>query len=68
MQVSLKAARVNAGLAQADVARLMGVSPATVINWEKGRTEPSASQFVKLTELMGLRCEDIFLPGLVSST
>jgi len=36
----IRAARLAAGLTQPAAARLLGVSLATVCNWEKGRTEP----------------------------
>ena len=51
IQISLAAARVNAGLTQRDVAAAMGVSQSTVINWEKYVTEPTVGQSRKLCEL-----------------
>ena len=35
-KISLAAARVNAGLTQAETAEKMGVTKRTIINWEKG--------------------------------
>ena len=37
IQISLAAARVNAGMTQEDVAKKMGISKQTIINWEKGK-------------------------------
>ena len=37
-----KAARIAASLSQPAAARLLGVSVATVRNWEHGRSEPPA--------------------------
>ncbi len=37
MKVSLKAARVNAGLTQKEVADKLEVSKYTIINWEQGK-------------------------------
>lgn len=54
IQISLAAARVNAGLTQRDVASELGVSQNTIINWEKYVTEPSIMQARKLTELYGI--------------
>lgn len=36
IQISLAAARVNAGMTQEEVAKKMGISKQTIINWEKG--------------------------------
>ena len=58
LQISLAAARVNAGLTQADVAEKMGVGKQTVVNWEKGLSEPKMSQARELSALY-----DIFLPS-----
>lgn len=51
MKITLKAARVNAGLDQSDVAREIGVNTVTVSNWETGKTKPSIDNFKKLCEL-----------------
>lgn len=44
LRITLEAARINAGLTQAEVAEKLGVSRSTVINWELHRTSPSVSQ------------------------
>ena len=41
-KISLKAARVNCDLTQKAVAKEIGISEATIIRWEKGRTAPDA--------------------------
>lgn len=51
MKITLRAARVNAGLDQADVARELGVNIATVSSWETGKTQPSLENFHKLCQL-----------------
>ena len=51
MQITLRAARVNAGLDQSDVAHKLGVNIATVSSWETGKTRPSLENFKKLCEL-----------------
>ena len=66
MKLSLKAARVNAGFKQTEIAEKMGISPATLISWEKGKTEPKANQLMRFCELVGMQPEDIFLPTTVS--
>lgn len=51
MNITLRAARVNAGLDQADVARELGVNIATVSSWETGKTRPSLDNLEKLCRL-----------------
>lgn len=41
-KITLKAARVNAKLSQAQAAEKLGVSEVTIRNWEKGVTFPMA--------------------------
>ena len=41
MKITLKAARINAGLTQKDASKVIGVSPQTLSSWEKGTTYPS---------------------------
>lgn len=40
-KITLKAARVNAGLTQSEAADEIGVSVATIQNWENGASVPS---------------------------
>lgn len=49
----LRRARLLAGLEQKDVAAALGVNRATVSLWETGKTEPSASNFVRWAQLTG---------------
>lgn len=51
MKVSLEACRVNAGLSQKEMADKLGVSAATIWNWENGKTEPTLSQLRVISEL-----------------
>lgn len=62
IQISLAAARVNAGMTQDDAAKEMRVSKQTVVNWEHGRTEPTISQCRMLSRLYNMPLEYIFLP------
>ena len=61
-KISLEAVRVNAKKTQKEWASLLGVSNATVVNWEKGNTEPSLSQLRKMSELSGVPMDFIFVP------
>ncbi|MDO4308376.1 MAG: helix-turn-helix transcriptional regulator [Eubacteriales bacterium] len=53
-EITLKAARVNSGLTQKELASKLGVSSTTVNNWENGDTEPSLSQLRIISELSGI--------------
>ena len=53
LKISLAAARVNAGVSQAEVADKLHVSNRTVISWEKYKTSPSVTQADALYNLFG---------------
>lgn len=61
MKITLRAARVNAGLDQADVARELGVNIATVSSWETGKTKPSLDNFQRMCELYDWPAQDVVL-------
>lgn len=61
-QVSLAAARVNAGMTQEDVARVMRVSKSTIVNWEKGKVIPGIPEIEMMSRLYGIPQDYIFLP------
>lgn len=54
LQISLAAARVNAGMTQEDVSRALKVSKNTIVSWEKGATEPTISRVRELSELYNI--------------
>lgn len=57
--VKIKPFRTDYGLSQEAVARAISVSRATVASWERGDTEPMASQVVKLAELFGVSTDKL---------
>lgn len=61
MKITLRAARVNVGLDQSDVARELGVNIATVSSWETGKTRPSLNNFKRLCQLYGWPEQDVVL-------
>lgn len=65
-KLTLKAARVNAGYTQHDVADNMHVALSTVRNWENGTTSPKLSQFVKLCRLYNTPMDCIFFEDEIS--
>lgn len=62
LRISLAAARVNAGLTQDDVAKVLKVGKQTIVNWEKGISEPKMSQARELSVLYKMPLDYIFLP------
>lgn len=62
-KMSLKAARVNAGLSQIEAAKALGVSNKTLWKWEKGISLPDVIIAFELCELYGVELDSIiFLP------
>ena len=61
-KISLEAVRVNAKMTQKEWASRLGVSNSTVVNQEKGNTEPSLSQLREMSRLSGVPMDFIFVP------
>lgn len=59
MAMVLKAARVNAGLKQLEVARALGISKNTLSSYENYRTIPDIEMSQRIAELYGLTVNDI---------
>jgi DNA-binding XRE family transcriptional regulator len=51
LQISLAAARVNAGLTQEQVAEILKVSKQTIVNWEKGKVIPNFATMNTLSNI-----------------
>lgn len=67
MAISIKAARVNARLTQAEVCKRlkdMGFATAqsTLVSWEQERTFPTVPIFKALCEIYECDMDDIFVP------
>jgi transcriptional regulator with XRE-family HTH domain len=64
VKISMRAARVNAGLSQKEAAIRLGVSNKTIGNWENGITFPPADKIPAICELYGVPYDQInFLPN-----
>ena len=64
MKITLKAARVNAGLTQEEVAEALNKSKNTIRNYEQGRSMPDIETGKAIAALYGLSVDDlIFLPN-----
>ena len=58
-QITLKAARVNAGLTQTDVETKLGYARSTLTRWETGKCVPRADKLAALCTLYGVSVTDI---------
>lgn len=63
MKVSLKTAREIRGLKQSEAAKMIGVSPDTLGNYERGKSYPDIPVLRKIEEVYGVSYDRlIFLP------
>lgn len=62
LQITLKAARVNAGLTQEEVAVELRKNKQTIVNWETGKTTIDFANLVALCRLYKVSEDNIFLP------
>ena len=49
----IKKWRLEQGLFQVDLAKRIGVSEMTIVNWEKGRTKPTKGSLGRLEKILG---------------
>jgi len=63
VKISLAAARVNAGMTQAEVAKILHKTPQTIVNWENGRSLIDMANFTVLCELYKIPQSFIFVPN-----
>ena len=64
VKMTIKAARINMGLAQKAAASEIGVSNKTLSNWENGKSFPNVQQIEKLCDVYNVTYNDlIFLPN-----
>lgn len=72
MRMTLKTARELAGLTQTEAAALIGVTPDTIGNYERGKSYPDIPVLRKIEEAYGVSYNNlIFLPldfGLTGKT
>ena len=55
----IAAARVAAGLTQADLSQRLGIGTATIQRWESGQTSPSVVKLKALAEALGVSVDKI---------
>ena len=59
MSITLKAARLNKGYKQDEAAKLIGVSPDTLSNYELGKTFPDVPVIKKIEEAYEIGYDEI---------
>ena len=65
-KITLEAARVNAGLTQAELAEKMDVSRETIRAWETGAREMKTAYFYMFCDIVGISKDHIFLPSEIA--
>lgn len=68
LKISLKAARINAGLTQEAVAAMLKKSKVTIINWEKGKTSIDKGNFDALCRLYSVDEDNILSPSVATKS
>lgn len=59
MKLSLKAARVNAGFTQNDVAKRLRVTKETIRKWERNVTSAKIGGLIEMCKIYGCGIDDI---------
>ncbi len=59
MQISLKAARTNAGLTQEEAAEKIGVSKDAIRAWEKHKSFPNCKYIPAIEKVYGVEYKDL---------
>lgn len=60
-KITIKAARVNAGLTQRQAAKLLGINPDTLSRYESGHSIPRVDMIDKMSKLYCIDKQYIFL-------
>ena len=59
MAISIKAARVNAGYTQEEVAKVLKKSKNTIVSYEAYTSSPDITVAIAMAELFGMSLDDI---------
>jgi len=61
-QITIAAARVNAGMTQEEAAKALGINRTTLIKWENGQVIPGTIQLIALANIYKIPIDYIFVP------
>ena len=59
LKISIKAARVNAGYTIVEAAKKLGISPSTLVSWEKNPEKISAANQAKIGMVYKISTDNI---------
>lgn len=65
--MSFLAARLKAGLSQAAAAKELGISAASVSQWETGKTVPDSKRLLDIAALYGCTVDELLLSEISAS-
>lgn len=68
MGITLKAARVNAGLTQVQFSDALGVSKLTVSEWETGKRRIKPIYLPAISRVLNVSMNDIILPKVITKS
>lgn len=63
MQITLKAARINANMTQTEAAAAIGVTDKSISNWEIGKNSIKMDALSALAKVYNVAISDIILPN-----
>ena len=66
IKITLAAARVNAGMTQAEAAKAIDVSVNTICTWENGKSEIPKTAAMALASLYAMPIEYLILPNYLT--
>ena len=61
MKFNIENRRRAAGLTQAGLGKLIGVTPGAIANWEVGTRNPGIETLVKLADIFGCKVDDLII-------
>lgn len=67
MRLRIRELRISAGMSQMELARRMGVSGPSVIQWEQGKNMPTSDKLPKLAEILGVEIGELYAPRETSA-
>lgn len=59
-ELDIKSARLKAGMTQKELGKLLGVTKQTIINYEKGTTEPSWERLEDIAKALKIDVDELF--------
>ncbi len=61
LKITLAAARVTAGLSQREAAKLLGITPGTLRNYERGKQVPSWTTVKEMERIYGISADNMII-------